>query len=349
MAMTMAQASAAMREAMRETIKRYSTWYLLEGVLLVVAGVVALIWPYVASVALIFLLGWILIISGVLQGIGLIGAKDVPHFWLQLVSAVLAILIGILLLRNPDAGLLIMTVLLIVYFFVEGISKVIFAMNIRPFIGWLWVLLSGIIGILLGAYLWANMPVASEWVLGVLLGIQLIVEGAALALSRLDGALELAQRLVMPGRTARHRRAAIRSGRAERQPRLLAGRRLDIARVDPADFRRGGIGDLHPIALAARGAELGALLGDLDGLRVGRGRHPHIGVAHQRDPLVLAGGRHRHGCRGHRHDADARHRDVAARSARLAPRRVSRVRSLTDGFGSAAAAGCGGACTGAAR
>jgi uncharacterized membrane protein HdeD (DUF308 family) len=182
MAMTMAQASAAMREAMRETVKRYSTWYLLEGVLLVVAGVVALIWPYVASVALIFLLGWILIVSGVLQGIGLIGAKDVPHFWLQLVSAVLALLIGILLLRNPNAGLLIMTVLLIVYFFVEGISKVIFAMNIRPFVGWLWVLLSGIVGLLLGAYLWANMPVASEWVLGVLLGIQLIVEGAALAL-----------------------------------------------------------------------------------------------------------------------------------------------------------------------
>jgi len=181
MAMTMAQASAAMREAMRETIKRYSTWYLLEGVLLIVAGVVALIWPYVASVALIFLLGWILIVSGILQGIGLIGAKDVPHFWLQLVSAVLAILIGILLLRNPDAGLLIMTVLLIVYFFVEGISKVIFAMNIRPYTGWLWVLLSGVIGLLLGAYLWANMPVASEWVLGVLLGIQLIVEGAALA------------------------------------------------------------------------------------------------------------------------------------------------------------------------
>jgi uncharacterized membrane protein HdeD (DUF308 family) len=181
MAMTMAQASAAMREAMRETVKRYSTWYLLEGVLLLIAGIVALVWPHVASVALVFVLGWILIVSGVLQGIGLIGAKDVPHFWLQLISAVLAILIGILLLRNPDAGLLIMTVLLIVFFFVEGVSKVIFALNIRPFDGWLWVLLSGVVGILLGAYLWANMPVASEWVLGVLLGIQLIAEGAALA------------------------------------------------------------------------------------------------------------------------------------------------------------------------
>jgi uncharacterized membrane protein HdeD (DUF308 family) len=181
MAMTMAQASAAMREAMRETVKRYSLWYLLEGVLMVVAGVLALVYPYIASVTLVFLLGWILVISGVLQGIGLIGARDVPHFWMQLTSVVLAILIGVLLLRNPDAGLLIMTVLLIVFFVVEGISKIIFALNIRPFMGWFWVFLSGIMGILLGAYLWANMPLSSEWVLGVLLGIQLICEGAALA------------------------------------------------------------------------------------------------------------------------------------------------------------------------
>ena len=191
MAMTMAQASAAMREAMRETVKRYSTWYLLEGVLLVIAGLVALIYPHVASVTLVFLLGWILIASGVLQGIGLIGAKDVPHFWLQLVSAVLALLIGVLLLRNPDAGLLIMTVLLIVFFVVEGVSKVIFALNIRPFVGWVWVLLSGIIGILLGAYLWANMPVS----LGM--GARRAARhpahrrGRGAGLPRLDGALEL--------------------------------------------------------------------------------------------------------------------------------------------------------------
>ena len=125
MAMTMAQASAAMREAMRETVKRYSTWYLLEGIFLVIAGVIALAYPYLASVTLVFLLGWILIISGVLQAIGLIGAKDVPHFWLQLISAALAIVIGFLLLRNPNAGLLVMTVLLIVFFIVEGFSKII--------------------------------------------------------------------------------------------------------------------------------------------------------------------------------------------------------------------------------
>jgi uncharacterized membrane protein HdeD (DUF308 family) len=63
---------------------------------------------------------------------------------------------------------------------VEGISKVIFALTIRPFPNWGWVLASGIVGILLAFYLWASIPVSAVWVLGVLLGIELICEGAAL-------------------------------------------------------------------------------------------------------------------------------------------------------------------------
>jgi uncharacterized membrane protein HdeD (DUF308 family) len=180
MAIPMDAAAAALREAMRETVKRYSFWYLVQGVLLVVAGVLALIYPFIASVAIVFLLAWILIISGVLQGIGLIGASNVPHYWLQLISAVLAILIGVILLRSPDSGLLIMTVLLIVYFMVEGIAKVIFALTIRPFPNWGWVLGSGLVGILLSLILWANMPLSSDWVLGLMLGVLLVCEGAAM-------------------------------------------------------------------------------------------------------------------------------------------------------------------------
>ena len=63
---------------------------------------------------------------------------------------------------------------------VEGISKVIFALTIRPFPNWGWVLGSGVVGILLSLYLWASIPVSAVWLLGVLLGIELICEGAAL-------------------------------------------------------------------------------------------------------------------------------------------------------------------------
>ena len=82
-------------------MRRYSTWYLIQGVLMVIAGIVALLYPFVSSVALVLFLGWILIISGIVQGISLIGAQNVPNFWLQLVSAVLSIIVGVLFLRRP--------------------------------------------------------------------------------------------------------------------------------------------------------------------------------------------------------------------------------------------------------
>ena len=180
MAISLDAAAAAMREAMRETVKRYSIWYLLQGILLVVAGVLALVYPLIASVAIVRLLGWILIITGVLHGIGLIGARQAPQFWLELLSVILGIVVGLLLLRQPQAGLAVFGALLIVYFMVEGIAKVIFALTIRPFPNWGWVLASGLIGILLAVYLWANFSTISEWMLGFMLGILLVCEGAAL-------------------------------------------------------------------------------------------------------------------------------------------------------------------------
>ena len=181
MAIPVDAAAAALREAMRDAVRRYSLWYLVQGILMVVTGVLALISPWFASVAIMRLLGWFLIISGVLQGIGVIGARHAPNFWLELISAVLAIVIGLLLLRHTDAGLLFFSVLLIVFFMVEGMVKVVFALSIRPFPNWGWVLASGVVGILLSLYLWSNLSTVSEWMLGFLLGILLISEGAALA------------------------------------------------------------------------------------------------------------------------------------------------------------------------
>ena len=86
-----------------------------------------------------------------MQGISLIDAREVPHFWLQLISVVLSVIVGVLLIRYRGAGLLAITLLLLVYFMVEGISKVIFSLTIRPFPNWGWVLASGIVGILLAS------------------------------------------------------------------------------------------------------------------------------------------------------------------------------------------------------
>ncbi|MGA7386870.1 MAG: HdeD family acid-resistance protein [Pseudolabrys sp.] len=178
--MSVESASQVIREAMRDKIKQHSFWYIVQSGLMILAGILALIFPVISSFAIVLFLGWLLIFSGILQAISLIDARHVPHFWLQLVSVVLSVLVGIMFLRNPGAGLLTLTLLLIVFFMVEGISKVIFSLTIRPFPNWGWVLASGVISILLAFYLWANTPVTAIWLLGVLLGIELICEGAAL-------------------------------------------------------------------------------------------------------------------------------------------------------------------------
>lgn len=174
------QAARIMRDAMRDAIKRHSLWYMIQGVLMMVAGLVALLFPLISSVAVILLLGWLLIISGILQGISLIGASNVPHFWLQLISVVLSIVIGLMFLNDPGGGLVALTLLLVVFFIVGGMARIVFALTIRPLSDWGWVLASGIIGVLLGIYLFASLPITAAWILGLLFGIQLLSEGAAL-------------------------------------------------------------------------------------------------------------------------------------------------------------------------
>lgn len=180
MSISLEAASEVMREAMRQTVKKHSLWYLIQAGLMVIAGVLALVYPMLSSFAVVVFLGWLLIITGIVQGISLISARSVPYFWLQLVSVALFVLVGALLLRNPAVSLLTITLLVIVFFMVEGISKIIFSLTIRPFPNWGWVLASGIVSVLLAMVLWASIPLTALWFLGVLLAVTLVSEGVAL-------------------------------------------------------------------------------------------------------------------------------------------------------------------------
>jgi uncharacterized membrane protein HdeD (DUF308 family) len=172
-------ASSAMREALQETVRKNSLLFLVQAALMVVAGLVAFIYPLYSSVALASFLGWMLIFAGVVQVISLIGATKVPHFWLQLVSAVLAVIIGYLFVRNPGAAVSTVALLLIVFFMVEGMSKVVFSLTVRPLANWGWVLASGVLGVLIALYLLSN-PTLSLVMLGLFIGVQLISEGVAI-------------------------------------------------------------------------------------------------------------------------------------------------------------------------
>jgi uncharacterized membrane protein HdeD (DUF308 family) len=182
MAVTVNEASAVLRAAVRDTIRKRSLLYLIQGGVMVLAGVVALVFPVFMSTGLLSLLGWLLILSGIVQVVSLIGATQVPYFWLQLITVVLEVVVGYLLVSNPAAGLVAVTSLMLVLFLVDGFARLVFALMIRPMDDWLWVLASGIVAVACAAVLLASLPEAASWLLGFLLGVHLVCAGGALGL-----------------------------------------------------------------------------------------------------------------------------------------------------------------------
>lgn len=180
MAITVNEASAVLREAVRDGMRRRSMLFLIQGGLLAVAGCLALIFPVIFGAGVLVLIGWLLVLSGVVQGIGLIGSSKVPYFWLQLVSVVLGMVVGFLLISRPEAGLLAVALLLVVYFMIEAVSRIVFALMIRPMNDWLYLLGSGVVGIVVAVILAANLGSAGHWLLGSLVGVYLIAAGGSL-------------------------------------------------------------------------------------------------------------------------------------------------------------------------
>ncbi|MFO1143658.1 MAG: HdeD family acid-resistance protein [Amaricoccus sp.] len=181
MAISVNEASAVLREAVRDTVRKRSMLFLIQGGVTVVAGVLALVFPAFASTGVLTLLGWLLILSGAVQVVSLIGATQVPYFWMQLVTIALEVLVGYLLISNPSAGLVAITFLMLVLFLVGGITRVVFALMIRPMDHWVWMLASGLVAIACALVLFASLPEAATWLLGVLLGIELVAVGGAQA------------------------------------------------------------------------------------------------------------------------------------------------------------------------
>lgn len=177
--MSLDAAADAMRDALQKTVKYNSLPFLIQAALMLVAGIAAIAYPLLSSVALAIFLGWMLIIVGAVQAIALVGTTKVPHFWLQLISAALSVIIGIIFIRNPGGAVATLALLMIVYFMVEGMSKVVFALTVRPLENWGWVLASGLLGVAISLYLLSN-PELSLVLLGILIGIQLISEGIAI-------------------------------------------------------------------------------------------------------------------------------------------------------------------------
>jgi uncharacterized membrane protein HdeD (DUF308 family) len=151
-------------------------WFVLLGIALVVLGLVALGSVVVASLAAALAIGMLLLVAGMAETLGAFWCRGWSGFFLELLSGILSIVVGILFLRAPVGALAALTLLVACYLMVGGIFKIVAAVSYR-FAAWGWALASGIIDLILGAMIWQDYPESALWVIGLFVGINLLFRG----------------------------------------------------------------------------------------------------------------------------------------------------------------------------
>jgi len=159
-----------------EKLRHRWGWFLVLGILLVILGMVAFIVVPVATLATVLILGWVLVISGVIEFIHAFRVRGWGGVVLHLIAGILGVLVGLLIVTHPVAGALVWTLLFASFFTVIGLFRLITAARIK-YPNWGWAVFDGIVTFLLGILLWIEWPWSGYWFLGIALGISLTLRG----------------------------------------------------------------------------------------------------------------------------------------------------------------------------
>jgi uncharacterized membrane protein HdeD (DUF308 family) len=168
--------------AVARTLHDHWVLFVVEGVVLLILGVLAIIAPVIATLFFAIFLGWMFLISGVVGLITTFMMRQLPGFWWSLLSALIAVGAGVILIGWPVSGAVSLTLVLIVFFVVEGVASVMYALEHRRELSgrWGFMLVSGIIDLILAAIILSGLPETALWVLGLLVGINMVFGGTAL-------------------------------------------------------------------------------------------------------------------------------------------------------------------------
>jgi uncharacterized membrane protein HdeD (DUF308 family) len=174
------------RRQLASTIHSHWKLFLAQGILMMVLGFLAVLEPNVATVAVSLFVGWLFFIGGIFRAVSVWRSRGMPGFAWSMLTAVLAIALGLILILRPLAGVLTLTMVLIAFFIVEGVSSIMAAIQHRQHLrSWGWVLLSGIVDLFLAYLIWAGWPSSADWAIGLLVGINMLFFGLSLVMTAL--------------------------------------------------------------------------------------------------------------------------------------------------------------------
>jgi uncharacterized membrane protein HdeD (DUF308 family) len=160
-------------------IPKAINWSIALSILLIIAGLFAILVPTVSGIAITLVFGWVMVLSGITHFVFAFKTHTTGgRIWELLVGAVY-LFTGVVLLMHPLDSLLVLTLVLAYYLFFEAIVEVIQYFQLRPRHGAVWLLVDGIITFILAVMIWRAWPVSSVWVIGTLVGISMIFSGVS--------------------------------------------------------------------------------------------------------------------------------------------------------------------------
>jgi uncharacterized membrane protein HdeD (DUF308 family) len=172
----------SLRGATNRALQQNWKLFLAEGIVLVLLGIAAVALPPIASLAVTLLIGWVFLISGAFGLYTTFAMRGAPGFVWALVSALIGIAAGLVLIVWPASGVVSLTIVLAVFFAMEGIASILFALDHRRELSgrWGWMLASGVLDLIIAGIVFAGLPGTAAWAIGLLVGINMVMGGSAL-------------------------------------------------------------------------------------------------------------------------------------------------------------------------
>jgi uncharacterized membrane protein HdeD (DUF308 family) len=182
-----------LKGVVEKTLHEHWGAFLAEGIILIILGAAAVLLPPLATLSVAILLGWLFLISGITGLVTTFRMRQAPGFVWSLLSAVLGIVAGIVLIAFPASGALSLTLVVIVFFAIEGVATIMYALEHKRELSgrWGWMLISGLVDLFLAGIILAGFPVSAAWAVGLLVGINMMFGGVALVMMALHARADM--------------------------------------------------------------------------------------------------------------------------------------------------------------
>jgi uncharacterized membrane protein HdeD (DUF308 family) len=149
------------------------------GALLIVVGILCMVLPKISGRTSVVVFGLLLALSGLFELIGGVGERGGRYRGVLMGGGLFALTVGAVMVARPHIGMAALTLVLAVFFFAAGLFPLVTALSERGS-GWAWEVTFGLIAIVLGVFVLVGWPVSSLWLVGTLVGIEIVVRGGTL-------------------------------------------------------------------------------------------------------------------------------------------------------------------------